>query len=163
MKNPGQPEIRVRSRVERLESNLNRMHAIPVPETLLHDLGVAAHRRVIVRVGDLEWKRAIQAPKSGQPYLIIGLQYLLEAGLREGSTVEVFVRADPNPDVVDVAEELLEALAQDGEARKRWKALTPGLQRSANLYVNSAKRMTTRIRRAVELTEKIRTGTLHGS
>ena len=72
------------------------------------------------------------------------------------------MRVDPNPDAVEIAEELLEALAQDDEARERWETFTPGMQRSVNHYVDSAKRPETRIRRAVEVTEKIRTRTLHG-
>jgi hypothetical protein len=154
--------VTVSSRVERLEAALGRMHAIPLPDFLPGDLGLETHYRVIVEISGVELNRAILAPKSGQPYLIIGLQTLHELGLQEGSPIEMTLRADPNPTTFDVAEELLEALAQDDEARERWESFTPGKRRSLNHYVDSAKRPETRIRRAVELTEKIRTRTLYG-
>ena len=150
------------SRVERLEEAMGRMHAVPVPDFVIGDLGLGASYRVIVEILGTELRRAVLAPRSGQPFLIIGRTYLRELGLREGSAVELTMRADPDPDAIDLAAELEEALAQDDEARARWETFTPGKQRSLNHYVESAKRPDTRIRRAVELSGKIRTRTLYG-
>ena len=64
-----------------------------------------------------------------------------------------------------IAEELTEALSQDTDAQARWDTFTPGKKRSINHYINhyidSAKRPETRAKRAVEMTKKIRTHTLH--
>lgn len=82
------------SRVERLEPDMGRMHAIPVPDFILADLGLETHYRVIVRIAGQELKRAILAPKSGQPYLIVGNPHLRGLGLAEGSPVEITMRAE---------------------------------------------------------------------
>jgi uncharacterized protein YdeI (YjbR/CyaY-like superfamily) len=87
---------------------------------------------------------------------------LREMGVAEGDSVAVEIEPDPEPDRVDVCDELLIALEQDFEAKERWDSFTPGKQRSIELYVSGAKREETRIKRAVDIVEKIRTRTLHG-
>ncbi len=87
---------------------------------------------------------------------------LKQWGLREGDAVDVVLKEDPEPEKIDFAEELLTALAQDPEARRRWDSFTLGKKRSLNLYVTTAKRAETRERRAVEIVEKIRNRTLYG-
>ena len=60
-----------------------------------------------------------------------------------------------------MGEELEEVLRQDAEAFARWQTFTTGKKRSLALYVTTAKRIETRIKRALELAEKIRTNQLH--
>ena len=68
---------------------------------------------------------------------------------------------DPTPQAVELGEELTEVLAQEPEAAARFYAMTPGRQRSLAHYVLSAKRVDTRIKRALELAYKIKTNTLN--
>ena len=147
------------SRIDILDTGM-RMHVIPVPPEVADRLRKS--KRVIINIGEIELKRAMHGVKSGSPYLMIGKQVLRELGLRLGSEVSVKLREDPQPDRIDVAPELLEALKQDPEANARWQTFPPGKRRSINHYVESAKREDTRIRRAVDITEKIRTNTLYG-
>ena len=138
-----------------------RMHVIPVPEDLLEGkLGKA--KRVLIEIGGVELNRAIQGKKSGSPYIVLGQKILKELGLRLGSSATVKIKVDPEPDQLEIAAELLEAISQDEIASARWEAFTPGKKRSMNIYVDGAKREDTRIRRAVELVEKMATYTLYG-
>jgi hypothetical protein len=151
--------IAFESRVERLDTGL-RMHVIPVPELVMETFpGV---KRMIVRIGGVELRRALQGVLSGEPYVMIGLVVLKELGLRMGARVEAGIWPDPEPDNLHIAEEFEEALAQDDGAKERWDTFTPGKQRSLNHYVDSAKRAETRVKRAVELATKIRERRLYG-
>ena len=54
------------------------------------------------------------------------------------------------------------ALDQDDAARARWDTFTPGRQRSLLVYITGAKTEPTRIKRALDLAQKIRTHSLYG-
>ncbi|MEM8488954.1 MAG: YdeI/OmpD-associated family protein, partial [Bacteroidota bacterium] len=68
---------------------------------------------------------------------------------------------DPDPDHVELGEELEEVLAMDEEAAARFYSFTPGKRRGLAHHVNSAKREATRIKRALEIAHKVRTYTLY--
>ena len=151
--------VAFQSRVERLDTGL-RMHVIPVSELVVESFpGV---KRMIVGIGGVELRRALQGIGSGEPYVMIGQTVLKEAGLRMGACVEVVMWPDPEPDNLNIAAEFEEVLAQDAGARERWGTFTPGKRRSLNYYVDSAKRAETRVKRAVELATKIRERRLYG-
>ena len=152
-------EISFESRVERLDTG-QRMHVIPVPHDMAAKLG--GNVRVVATINSMELKRAILAFKSGEPYLKLGQKLLKTLRLREGSLVTVGLILDQEPDAVKVAAELLEALRQDDAAQKRWGTFTSGRKCSLNDYVETAKREETRVRRAVELAQKIGTHALYG-
>ena len=148
------------SRIERLEDGSN-YHVIPVWEDVAAPLIDAGHRRVIVKIGGSEARRGIVGPEMGR-YLIFGRPLLEEFGLRLGDAVEATIRPDPKPDAIDLTPEFEIVLEQDDEARERWESFTIGKQRSLAHYLTSAKRPETRLKRAVEVAEKMRTYTLHG-
>ena len=150
-----------KSRVERLEDGM-RMHVIPVPPELVEGTKLGAAKRVLVEIGGVEINRAIHSKKSGSPFIILSKQVLKEMGLGLGSRATVKIKVDPAPDQLEIAPELLEAIRQDEAASARWEMFTTGMKRSINLYVDGAKREETRIRRAVEIVEKIATHTLYG-
>lgn len=85
-----------------------------------------------------------------------------EQGIMCGAILDIEIWADPNPEDLDIPEELTETLAQDKEASDRFYAFTPGKQRSLAHYVKSAKRSETKIKRSLELAHKLRTYTLYG-
>ena len=64
------------------------------------------------------------------------------------------------PDKIDLCEELKAVLEQDLEAAARFCEFTPGRQRGLAYYVNSAKRVETRVRRALEVVHKLKSRTL---
>jgi len=133
---------------------------VPVPGEASEQLGTKTNR-VLVRINGTEIRRSLQARKTGSPYLVVGKAVQRELGIQLGSELDATIKIDPEPDELDLAAELVEALAQDENAKERWDSFTVGKQRSLNHYGISAKREDTRIRRAVELATKIRTHTLY--
>ena len=108
------------------------------------------------------FRRAVHGRGDGAPKLLFGKKVLAEAGLTLGATAFVEFGPAADPDAVHLPAEFEEALRQDDAARERFETFTPGRQRSLGVHVDQAKRPATRVRRALDLCEKIRTHTLHG-
>ena len=147
------------SQIDRIDQGVSFL-VIPVPPEIASK--VDNTKRVLLTLGGQVHRRALQGTKSGSPFITVGLQILKPLGLRYGSKVSASIAIDPEPDALHIAEELTEALSQDPDAQARWDTFTPGKKRSINHHIDSAKRPETRAKRAVEMTEKIRTHTLHG-
>ena len=137
-----------------------RMHYVPIPAEIDDALGGA--RIVVGTLSDVPFRRAVHGRGDGAPKLLFGKAALAKAGLAFGDTAFVELSAAPDPDAVHLPEELSVALAQDPAAATRFATFTPGRQRSLGVYIDQAKRADTRVRRALELCEKIRTHTLYG-
>ncbi|MEM0960990.1 MAG: YdeI/OmpD-associated family protein [Bacteroidota bacterium] len=72
----------------------------------------------------------------------------------------VTVAEDPDPDRVDLPDELQAALDLDPVASAAWRALTPGRQRTLAYGVGRAKRPETRVRRALALLDQVKAGSV---
>ena len=106
--------------------------------------------------------RGIQGRKDGERYLMLGRAILREMGADYGDMVTVSLEPDPEPDRIELGEEFKAALDQDPEAADRFFSFPPSRQRGLAYYVNTAKRVETRISRALEVAKKLRTYTLYG-
>ncbi|MEM0964033.1 MAG: YdeI/OmpD-associated family protein [Bacteroidota bacterium] len=140
-----------------------RMHCIPIPPEIDEALGGARAVTGTLASPDgpeVSFRRAVHGRGDGAPRLHFGKTMLKRAGLAYGDTALIEL-APADPDEVHLPEEFAAALAQDDEARARFETFTPGRQRSLGVHVDQAKRSETRMRRALELCEKIRTHTLH--
>jgi hypothetical protein len=137
-----------------------RKHFIPIPDDIAERLRTASTRRMIVALNDQVFRRIWQNTKEMGPCLFLSKQMLRNIAGEQGDMVEVEMEIDPEPDHVEICEELQVALQQDGEAARRFYSVTPGRQRSLAHYVNSAKRVETRIKRSLDLAYKLRTETL---
>ena len=136
-------------------------HLIPVPAEVAEALLGSGTRRVVAVLNGLPVRRALTT-HAGETVLLVGRGLLREIGVAEGDTVFADVSPDPEPDRVDLGDELEAVLADDAEAAERFFGFTPGRQRSLALYVTDAKRPETRLRRALDLARKLRTHTLYG-
>lgn len=141
------------------------MHYVPIPAEVDDALGGA--RIVVGTLGGPEhdavpFRRAVHGRGDGAPKLLFGKKVLAEAGLAFGATAFLELEPAADPDAVHLPAELEEALRQDDAARARFETFTPGRQRSLGVHVDQAKRPATRVRRALELCDKIRTHTLYG-
>ena len=139
-----------------------RFHYLPLPDEVVDALDRAGVRRVVVELNGFRIRRAVMNSVEVGRHVVAGRTILRDAGARLGDMVHVALWADPDPDAVEVPEELEAALAQDPGAAARFDSFTPGMRRSIVLYVTQAKRTETRIKRALELAYKMRTYTLHG-
>ncbi len=149
------------STIERMEDHMN-YHAVPVPDPVSDQLRDSKVTRLLATVNGVTLRRAIQGPHDGGRFLIIGRPTLKELGLKYGDVVAMELEPDPDPDFIDIPMEFEIALEQDVDAKARWDTFTRGKQRSLVHFVSSAKRSDTRIKRSLELAEKIRTYTLYG-
>ena len=146
--------------ITRLEDGMKH-HVVTVPPRVADTFEAENVRRIILTIGEFSYRRAIQRKKDGRRYVVLGRPILKETGLQEGSHVTVKIAEDSDPDFVEMGAEFSEVLELDPEAKARWDTFPVGKRRSLAMYVTTAKRSDTRIRRALELAEKIRTHTLH--
>lgn len=147
--------------VEIYEKGMKR-HVAFVPDAAIKELGIHANTRLLVSIGGHTFRLAAISNGEGQYFLHLGQPLRQQTGIKESlRPVEFSITLDPNPTDIGMPEELEAALDLDEEAYKVFNELTSGAQRSLCYYVNSAKRIDTRIKRALELAEKLRTRTLH--
>lgn len=138
-----------------------RFHYLPLPEEIAQPFLASGLRRVLATLNGHTLRRAIQGGAETEPFLLVGVGLLRRIGAASGDLVDIRLEPDPNPEEIELAEELVLALEIDEEAAARFYSFTPGRRRSLAHYVNSARRAETRLKRALELAEKIRTHTLH--
>jgi uncharacterized protein YdeI (YjbR/CyaY-like superfamily) len=99
--------------------------------------------------------------KSGVHIIILGGDIRKAAGVeREGDRVQVEFWKHPNPDHLDLPEELAETLDLLPEMRTAWDKLTPGMKRSMGYGVGSSKTEATRARRVAERLRRFEAGDL---
>ncbi len=137
-------------------------HCLPLPDKVGEAFRRLEVRRVIATLNGRAYRRAIMNRKDGSRMLVLGLPILRDIGAIAGDIVSVRIEPDPDPEFVEICEEFAEVLEQDDAASERFHGMTRGMQRSLALYVNTAKRPETRIKRALELAKKLRTKALHG-
>lgn len=100
-------------------------------------------------------KLALQPSPGENHYVMVGKTLLEKTGALLGDTVTLsFDIADP--DEVDVPAELLAALRASPAVEKKWRALTPGKQRTWSVYVDRAKRAETREAKAREVVDRVK-------
>ena len=149
------------SHVEILEKAM-RWHVVFIPDKALLKLGIKGTTRLIGTMNGAAFNLAAMSNGEGQYYLVMGLPLRKAAKVKLGNAVKVIAERDPQPKQVTVPEELEAALDNDPKALEIFNGFTPGYRRSVVHYVNGAKRIDTRIKRALELCDKMRMGTLHG-
>lgn len=135
-------------------------HFIPLPAEVASIFTAHKVRRTIGTINGSPFRLAPLSDGNGGRYLAIGNHLRKAARIVEGSTVQVKIEADPNPDFIDMCEEFSAVLELDEEAGKLFFSFTKGVQRSLAYYANSAKQSETRIKRALHLANKIKTGQL---
>lgn len=75
-----------------------------------------------------------------------------------GYPVQVELRLDPEPNRVDIPEELAETLDFFPEMKAAWDQLKPGMQRSMCYWVSSGRTVVTRAKRVAGLLRRFETG-----
>jgi hypothetical protein len=149
-----------KTKLEKLPSNLSYT-ALFLPFEIVAQLPQKGRLRVAGLLNEkTPFNLAILNVKEGPKYLTIGSILRKEAKIKVGDLVKVsFQLVDPN--LLELPEELEIALAQDEDAQKVFDTFTVGYKRSLSHYINSTKNIDVRIKRALELLEKAKTGTLN--
>jgi hypothetical protein len=128
---------------------------IYIPASVMRKLP-ASRVRVKGKMNGAPFALAVQYRKSGKSFFIVSRPLRKAAGIRPGDVVTVEFRIVS--DEVEIPEVLHEVLAQDPDGQTGWNKLTKGLQRGLCHYVNSVKNVDSRIKRALYLVEKIKSG-----
>lgn len=131
-------------------------HHVALPESLARELAAAGVTHVEGRIAGTSFRRSLHPTPAGGLCLRFGVSWLRDAGLTPGTMVDVEIAADPDPDRVDVPDELAAVFEADPAAEHLWSGLTPGRQRTLVYGILRARRSETRARRAEALVTHLR-------
>ena len=134
-------------------------HKLALPDEVAGPLREAKVRRIVGTLNGVPFRLGLHRSREGFSFVALSRDRMRTLGLAAGDLVEVALGADPDPDRVDLGDELEAALAADADARAVWETLTPGTRRALAHTVTAAKREGTRQDRAATLTRRLREGT----
>lgn len=131
-----------------------------VPEPIGAELKEAfGGRRAICTLSTgFEFHCAVMPRKSGGHTITVGKKLRKRGALEAGEMYEIVLSRDESEYQMEMPEELKAVLETDPEAMTRFKALTPGKQRGIMHLVGEAKRVDTRINRALKVVENLKRG-----
>lgn len=131
---------------------------IGVPDAVWQALGGKATKRVIATLNEHAERLGLLPQEGGGRYLMIRKDLCQQLGVVIGDEVEVSLAPDPDPDYVDLPDELAEALSAWPEAEVNFQRQSGAMRRAIARKVADAKRPETRARYAVELAERLARG-----
>lgn len=106
--------------------------------------------------------RAIQLRKDGYAFIMLNQQVLKAWQYLPGDAVTVDIREDDSEFGMAFPEEFQVTLDQDPEAKAAFLERSPGKQRGVLHYIDSGKSEATRIKRALEMADRLKNKALHG-
>ncbi len=131
---------------------------IVVPAEVLAALGGPATKRVIATIGGQALRLGLLLREGGGRYLMLNKDVCRTVGVALGQELDVEIGPDPNPDHIDLPDELAEALAAWPEAETAFNAYSGAHRRAMARLVAEARQHETRARRAVTLVERLARG-----
>lgn len=129
-----------------------------VPESAWLAVGGKATKRVVATLNGHAERLGLLPQEGGGRYLMVRKDLCQKLGLAIGQEVAVGLAPDPNPDHVDLPDELAEALAAWPEAEAAFQGHSGAMRRAIARKVADARRPETRARYAVELAERLARG-----
>ncbi len=131
---------------------------IVVPAAIWQALGGKAIKRVVATLNGHPERLGLLPQEGGGRYLLLRKELCQRLGVAIGQAIDLTLAPDPNPDYVDLPDELAEALAAWPEAEASFLAHSGAMRRAMARKVADAKRPDTRARYAVELAERLARG-----
>lgn len=132
---------------------------IEFPHDVKELFGKRGEVRVKCLINGVAADRALMPTKSGYHIIIMGGDLRRQARIKKpGDLVNIELWLHPEPDRVDLPEELEETLDFMPEMKAKWEMFTPGMQRSLCYYVSSGKTIPTRAKRVAQLLQRLETG-----
>jgi hypothetical protein len=118
--------------------------------------GTGKSVRMVGHINTLAVERALIPHGDGTHHILVSTSIRVQLKIRLGDQVNISLKRDERPiDHVELPEELYVALEQDAEAYRRFQLLKHGDRRSMAIWVNSAKGLDTRIKRALDLVKRL--------
>src|SRR5690606_22823448 len=109
--------------IEIIEHGMKR-HVVFLPDDVVDSLGIGGITRLIGTVNGTPFRLAALSDGQGRYFLHMGQLLRRDARVKPHQQVTLEVDIDPNPDFVDIPEELEIALDQDPEAQVIFKGYT---------------------------------------
>lgn len=130
-------------------------HFVRVPASVSKFFGTKGRVRVLGTMNGAQVDRALIPDGEGGHDIIVGTDVRKKTKAEEGKKVVIEIYRNPNPDDIDIPEELTEAINMEEEAIRKFAKMTPGMKRNMAYWVNSGKLPETRAKRAVEILRRI--------
>ncbi|MEO0598401.1 MAG: YdeI/OmpD-associated family protein, partial [Chloroflexota bacterium] len=135
-------------------------HYVPIPDDIAQVFHEADITHVEGQLDDVAFRRVLHeriGDEGVEMCLKFGMTWLKQAGFDIADPVVVTLAPDPDPDRVDLPDELEAALADaDDEIAQFWETLSPGKRKTLVYGIERAKRPETRIRRANKVLDEVR-------
>ncbi|MFO1539495.1 MAG: YdeI/OmpD-associated family protein, partial [Chloroflexota bacterium] len=128
---------------------------IVVPEPILAALGRGRRVAVHATVNGHAYRTTV-APYAGRILLPFNAEGRAATGLSGGETVDVELRPDDAPRIVEPPDALAAALTMDPVAAAAWARLAPSSRREIVRAIEEAKRPETRARRVAGAVTRLR-------
>jgi hypothetical protein len=128
---------------------------VVVPNDALAALGPQTKRVLATLNGSYVERLGLLPLPGGGRYLMLRKALCETLGVQVGQELTVSLAPDPNPNHVDLPDELAEAIGAWPEAEAAFLAHTGAMRRAMARKVADAKRPDTRARYAVELAERL--------
>ena len=131
-------------------------HLIIVPDTIADQFKTdKGPVRILCKIGNGEEFPCALIPRHGRYIIAASKKLIKDNNLSTGRTFQITIRIDPN-NGLEQPEELTEVLAQDEFAAEVFDRLNDGNKRGYIYYIRQAKSIDTRIKRSLEIAEKIK-------
>ena len=128
------------------------------PNSVEEEFGTKGRLRVLGTMNGFDVDRALIPQGDGTHVFILGGELRKKLGVRLGDRIEMQFHVNPNPDVIDLPEELEVALEMEPELQVVYDRQTPGTKRGISYWINSGKRPETRAKRAAEIMRRFASG-----
>ena len=146
--------------LQRQESGFVLSCFLQVPEAVAQGLLASGHRRLLVTINGKSYRRALVPSKEFGETVVFGQDAREYLGIELGQTVTCTLEPDPEPDNLEIPDELTEWLQYDEEANREWMLLPPGVRRSIAYYIRTGKRRETRLARCEQMLRRVKAGDL---
>lgn len=130
-------------------------HFVRVPVSVTKFFGTKGRVRVLGTMNGVEIDRALIPDGDGGHEIIIGTDVRKKTKAAEGGKVVIEIYRNPQPDEIEIPEELAAAVEMEPEAIRKFSKMTPGMKRNMAYWVNSGKLPETRVKRALEILRRI--------
>lgn len=129
---------------------------LPVPAWTVKEITDGKMARVIASANGISFPCALRPNREGDFYITLSKEKIKQMGVMPGSPVTVILVPDDSEYGFPVPEEFEELMLQDPEVKAMFDKITPGNRRGWLYYIASAKSVDTRIKRSLEIAEKLR-------
>ena len=130
---------------------------IEVPEEVISALGAGGRPPVVVTINGKSYRSSV-AVMGGQNLIGVSTANREFTGVAAGDTIEVDVELDTQPRIIEVPDDLAEALAAEPEAQAFYATLYYSTQRRYVEPIGEAKTDETRARRIAKVVADLKAG-----